>query len=156
MSSRIGALHVRYRSRGSGLATAMAPHVDRLLASRLGDAIDERLTRALGETTEVVVIRDLKTRVTLARSDWSLDSRVLDQMGRASVDAIAAAIAGPSTTDDVVRFADQAEFVGSFIIDLLGGSAWDRWYYGAFARYHSGDAAGIIAAVLEDNREHVA
>jgi hypothetical protein len=155
MSSRIGSLHLRYRSPGGGsLAAAMAPHLDRLLAARLGDAIDERLTTRLGDDAEVIVIRELTARVAMGRADWSLDSRFVDKIGRASVDAIVSTLGRPASSDSIVRFADQAEFVGSFILDLLAGLAWERWYFGAFTRYRRGDTAETIGAVLQGNHAH--
>jgi hypothetical protein len=156
-SSRIGLLHLQYRARrGSTLAVALMPHLDRVLGASLADAIDARLAALVGDAKEVVVIRDLNSRVALGRSDWSLDSRVLDRIGRASADAIVSILGRPAAGDSVVRFADQAEFVGSFILEMLAGTAWDRWYYGAFHRYRQADAAATIAAVLDDNAPDVA
>lgn len=157
MAGRIGTLHLRYRTRrGGSIGAALPPQIDRALQSRLGDALDERLSAMLGTDPTVVVIREVHTRVTIDRSDWSLDSRVVDKVGRASVDAVAAALGAPASDESVVRFADHAEFIGSFIVDLMGGSAWDRWYYGAFHRYRQADERASIHAVLEDNRTHAA
>ena len=49
--------------------------------------------------------------------------------------------------DVVMRFADEAEFIGSFILDLLEETAWDRWYFGAFESYRRGGARESVAVV---------
>jgi hypothetical protein len=154
MSSRIGTLHVDYRANGRSHLAAMVPQLDRLLAARLGGAIDERLPTLLGNDLEVVVIREVRAQATIRLADWSLDRTLLDAMGRASIDAIGEALAAPPDDDRIVRFADQAEFIGSFIVDLLARSAWERWYFGAFHRYRQSDDAATIGAILDDNRAH--
>jgi hypothetical protein len=157
MSSRIGTLHLRYRARRGGpLATAVVPGLDRAMRARLGEALEGRLATILGDDPAVIVIRELNARVAIGRDDWSLDSRAVDRISRASADAVSAALSAPASAEAVMRFADQAEFIGSFIVDLLNASAWDRWYYGAFQRYRQSDAAGTIRAVLDDHAGHAA
>lgn len=157
MQGRIGALHLHYSApSGGSTVAALAPGLDRALQSGLGDALGERLSSMLGTDTSVVVIRELTARVVMGRSDWSLDSRVVDKISRSSADAVSRVLSGESSPESVVRFADQAEFIGSFILDLIGGSAWERWYYGAFRRYRQSDATATIQAVLTDHRAHAA
>jgi hypothetical protein len=154
MDGRIGDLHVRYRTPRGSLATAAGiPAVDRALATRLGDAIAERLGRVLPPDPSVIVVRELTARVALGPSDWSLDARAVDRISRASCAALADVLhADPP--DLVMRFDDEPAFIGSFIVDLLGGTAWDRWYFGAFQRYRDGDMKATLAAVLEDHRQY--
>ena len=52
-----------------------------------------------------------------------------------------------------MRFTGEAEFVGSFLVDLVAGSAWEHWYYGAFHRYRRADADATIRAVLGGERQ---
>jgi hypothetical protein len=134
----------------------MVPHLDRVISASLGEAIEARLAAVLGDADEVIVIRELNARIALSGLDLSLDRRVLDRMSAASVDAIAATLARPPDDELVVRFADQAEFVGSFIVDVIAGTAWDRWYFGAFHRHRQADTAATIAEVLDKNRDWVA
>src|SRR5207244_4123604 len=149
MQGRIGALHVHYRAAAStSIAAALTPALDRALQGGLGEAIGDRLEVILGDDPSVVVIRELTTTVRIRKADWSLDSRVVDRISHASADAVAFALGTPGPTDDVIRFADQAEFVGTFIVDLIDGSAWDRWYYGAFLRYRQTDPAATLEAVF--------
>ena len=157
MTSRIGTLHLDYKANARDrAAVAMAPHLDRLLANRLADAVDARLPALLGDDREVIVIKEVHARASLRSADLSLDSRVVEAVGRSTLDAIATVLAAPASEEQIVRFADQAEFIGAFIVDVLRGSAWDRWYFGAFHRYHRGDAGETIGAVLDDQPEHAA
>jgi hypothetical protein len=149
MPGRIGALHVNYRvSSPASIGAALTPGFDRAILSRAGEAIDERLSIAFGNDPSVIVIRELRTRTVMSADDWSLDSRAADRIGRTTVDAVADALAGPSSPETLVRFADQAEYIGSFIVDILIGKARDRWYYGSFAGYCRDDSAGTVAGIL--------
>jgi hypothetical protein len=153
MADRIGALHLNYRVRGvGGLSAALVPRLDRAIQLGAGAALEQRFAAELGADPAVTVIRELNTDITLAPSDVVLDRRIVDKFSRASIDAVVTRLRETDSTDHVMRFADQAEFVGSFILELLNGTAWDRWYYGAFNRYRRADPAGTIRSVLDDNR----
>lgn len=148
MQPRVGALHVRYRVRDPS-AAALAPSIQRALATRLSDALGQRLEAAFGDDESVIVIRELHGRVNLAGVDRLLDSRVVDRLCAASLDALRDRLSDPDP-DVLMRFADEAEFVGAFILDLLEWLAWDRWYFGAFVRYRRESGAETLRAVLAD------
>ena len=153
MDGRIGALHVRYRvPPGGTTAAALTPGFDRAISARLGEAVADRLSLVLGPDPSVVVIRELNTRIALGPRDWTLDSRVVTEISRASVDAITDRLRDADGAESVMRFADQAEFIGAFIVDLLQGTAWDRWYFGAFHSYRRADARASVVAVLADHQ----
>jgi hypothetical protein len=157
MRDRIGTLHLHYRVVGSdALGPALAPRLDRAIQHGLGAAVEERLAATLTDDPSVVVIRELATAAAIGPDDLALDSRVVDTLSRASADAVATALSEPSSADAIVRFADQGEFVGSFILDLLNGTAWDRWYYGAFQLHRDTDPNTTLASVLDDNRLYAA
>ena len=157
MEGRIGALHVRYRiPPASAGAAALAPGLDRAIRTRLGEAVAARMSLVFGGDPSVVVIRELNTRVALNSRDLTLDSRAIERISRASVDAVADLLHESDTPDAVMRFADQAEFVGSFLLDVLQGTAWDRWYFGAFQSYRRADVRDTIAAVLADRQTECA
>lgn len=60
------------------------------------------------------------------------------------------------TNGNLIRFANQSEFVASFIRDLMQGSAWQCWYYGAFRSLRHLSQSDVLVRVLNDNREHIA
>jgi hypothetical protein len=150
MRGRIGSLHVRYRvPPGARLGPAAAAGIDRVLAEELGAVVADRLERLLGPDEEVVVIREATARLALRPSQWAANSEMLGRFGRAAADAVVDLIAAPPT-DSVARFADQAEFIGRFLLELCDGTAWDRWYFGAFVPLRRPGAAETAAAVLAE------
>ncbi|MCE3603659.1 hypothetical protein LXA47_08570 [Massilia sp. P8910] len=151
MIDRIGELHLHYRvSQDRSLASAVSASVDRAVRSGLGEALDARIAALLGDQRAVIVVREIRSSVALGPADWSLDSRVVECISRAAADALLTMLSGNPAPDSVMRFDDQAAFTGAFIVALLEGSAWERWYYGAFHRYRRADPAATLRALLEE------
>jgi hypothetical protein len=50
----------------------------------------------------------------------------------------------------VVRFGDDAHFRARFLADLVTGSAWQRWYYGAFAPLRDDPVPDAVRRVLAE------
>ena len=126
----------------------------RAIEQQLGDALDARLSATIGDGRDVYVVRELHAHAVLDGESWQLDRPVVDRMSEVSAAALAAALAQPSA--DVVRFADQADFLCAFIVDELDGRAEGRWYYGAFRRFRQADAAATIDAALSAHAEELA
>lgn len=157
MDDRIGALHLHYRIRGGGsLWPALFAGFDRAVRAGLGEALSRRMTAMLGDDKAVIVVREIKAFVALDKTDCTLDSQVVEYISRASAQAVLTMLSGDPPADSVMRFEDQTEFVASFIVALIDGSAWDRWYYGAFHRYRRADPIATLRAVLEESGAEVA
>lgn len=153
MDERIGSVHLAYRLRSGGtLGPASVGACDRAIQLGLADAFRRRMSDMLGDDDDdsVIVIRELKTSVRLDQGDIALDSHVVDRVSRSLSDAALALVHDDASAASVMRFADQAEFVGSFIVSLIDGSAWSRWYFGAFAQHRRSDDTQTLRAVLED------
>ncbi|KGQ19366.1 hypothetical protein LF41_3016 [Lysobacter dokdonensis DS-58] len=149
MHHRIGSLHLHYRVRDASLG-AHVPAFDRALQGGLSEAIAARISLQLGHDAGVVVIRELAASVVLAGQDAMLDSRIVERVCRSSVDALVDTLSDPPSSDTLMRFEDEAAFVGAFIVDLLAGVAWEHWYYGAFHRHRGASIGEAIRGVLED------
>lgn len=151
MNGRVAELAVRYRvPRGASIAAAQVPLLDRAMQMGLADEVAAQIGAIDDAGGEVIVLREATARVTLRPGDWSLDRAMLERLGRAARESVVARLARPAGEDDMVRFASEAEFVGSFILDLLDGSAWDRWYYGAFRRFRLGGPRETLERLLAD------
>lgn len=151
MQDRIGTLHLNHRvRRGATLGRALVPAIDRAVQAGLADALSRRVKAMMGEDLAVIVIRELHTSVALGSTDARLDGQVVEQVSRSAADAVAELLAREVSPDKVMRFADQTEFVGSFIAELIEGTAWARWYFGAFERHRHADTVAALRAVLED------
>ncbi len=151
MHHRIGSLHVRYRVHGGSMDAALTPGFDRAIQSGLADAVSARLAVMFGDDPSVTVVRELSTAAALGKQDVIFDSRVVERVCASSVDALWRMLTREDSSESLVRFADEAEFVGSFLVDLVDGHAWDHWYYGAFQRYRRGDAPETIRVVLGES-----
>jgi hypothetical protein len=55
-------------------------------------------------------------------------------------------------TANVIAFADESAYIAAFVDDLVGGRAWDRWYYGAFARYRGLPLRDAVLGALSDDK----
>lgn len=151
MQDRIGSLHLNHRlRRGGTLGPALAPAIDRAVRAGLADALSRRMHAMMGDDPAVIVIRELHTSVKLGAASAMLDGQIVEQVSRSAADAVAELLAGEVPADKVMRFADQTEFVGSFIVELIEGTAWARWYFGAFDRHRHADTAAALRAVLDD------
>jgi hypothetical protein len=151
MIDRIGTLNLHYRVGRGSLAPALTPGLDRALQAGLGEALARSLVALLGDDEAVTVVRELDVPVTLAMSGCALDSQVVDCFSRACISALGDLLSSDPPGDTVMRFADQTEFAGSFIVALLHGSAWERWYYGAFHRYRRADTRATLQALLDES-----
>jgi hypothetical protein len=147
----VAELAVRYRvPRGASIAAAQVPLLERAMQMGLASQVAEQIAAIADDGPEVVVLREATARVTLRPSDWSLDHAMLERVGRAAREAVIARLARPPGDDDMVRFATEAEFVGTFVVELLEGTAWERWYYGAFRRFRRGGARETLERLLAD------
>jgi hypothetical protein len=54
-----------------------------------------------------------------------------------------------------VRFPDRAAYLGQFVVNLVDGKAWDRWYYGPFAHLRP-LPVGIAACMVLENEPGIA
>jgi hypothetical protein len=150
MRDRIGALHLDFRvPRGGSLAAAVPPSVERAVRAGLARALEERLAATFGDDGSVIVVRELASRVALGRPEWSLDVRAVDRICRSSLEAMASLLAR-SPPDEVARWPSETDFVGAFVLELLAGTAWDRWYFGAFRRLRRADPRETLEAVLRE------
>jgi hypothetical protein len=152
MHGSIATHHVEYRVGSRSTAgSALVPSLDRAIRSALEEAITRRLALAFGDDEAVVVVREAHASVTLNAQDCVLSSAVVDRVSAAAADAVVATVTSPATDDSVARFASQIEFLGTFIVEVIAGTAWDRWFFGPLRAYRRQTAEETIAAVLADN-----
>lgn len=152
MQGSIARHHVEYRiGSRSPAAAALLPGIDRVIQHALASAIEGRLERALGDSDEVIVVREATANVTLRERDCALSTAVIDQVSASAADAVVAVVASPAGTDMLMRFASETEFVGSFIAEVLSGTARDRWFFAPLHGYMRDTAGATIAAVLADH-----
>jgi hypothetical protein len=154
MDGRIGLLHCRYRVPGPPSASAAGPaRLQQLALGPLLDAYAAALDAALGDDTAVYVLRRVDVALTLAPQPDQADAEIAGRWGRRMAGAVLRSVA--HGTDELVRFADQADYVAQFINSLLHDQARECWFYGAFAHLLPLPKSEAVRRVLLENRPHL-
>ena len=95
----------------------------------------------------VVVVRSIRSSAAFA-SDPSFAGRFGKASGREIAEHISKYGSDPN---EVMVFADQAEFVASFLRDVLLGRAWTTWFYGPFRKFRGLRNREAILTVMQEN-----
>jgi hypothetical protein len=104
--------------------------LDRVLHHDLAAACEQALVAQLPPEGDALwLIRRLHFDLTVDVSAFN-DAQLAQVWGEALARQIAYAITHGDP--DVLYFPDWTAYLTQFLIDLAGGSAWDKWYYDAF------------------------
>jgi hypothetical protein len=122
----------------------------------LMEAYEHALEQRLGSDATVVVLRSVHSRQLLPLSQTTTDQQLARRWGERMAASVLCRIsdAGPGDRD-VVKFANQADYLACFVSDLMQGQAWDRWYYGAFRYLRGLSFNEVVRRLLLDNRDHM-
>lgn len=154
METTVGAFNCEYRAVGGG--TVPGPvELEHDLRTHLAPAVADGLDLALAGDPTVYAIRRLDCDVTLRG-----DGRGLPDLARRTGGAVTNAIlralsertvtgaAGAGTSTEVMTFADEAEFLAQFVIDVLEDRAHGPWYYASFRDALALSRPEALASVL--------
>jgi hypothetical protein len=152
MQIRVGHMHLRHRvAQGSGDSTGVVAAFNRIARVPLAEACEQAFADAIDDDAAVYVVRRIVTRMAVSRHALAQETPLAREWARSISASTVRAIA--ASNDTVVRFANQADFVASFLVEFVRGVAWNRWYFGAFRVYRGLHESAAIAAILDDNRE---
>jgi hypothetical protein len=150
VESRIRHLHYRVLA---APGARVPPGLERVARERVGEALGEALDAALGEDPGVYVLRRVRADISVDVGASPPDRLIAREWAHRLAAAITRSIAEEGD-DEVVRFADEAEFIARFAADLADGVAWERWYYGAFAELRPlGNRSALRTLVLDHRRQ---
>jgi hypothetical protein len=157
VEARVGRLHCRYRvpPGDGGLAASAVAALDRVAHERVAPALEESLERALGDDPSVYVLRRVDAGLLLAAGgapEQAVGRRLGVQLATAIVRRIATDAGDGS---NLVRFENGADYVASFLRDLLSGRAWEQWFYGAFRPLQQLAPPEAARRVLLEDRERL-
>lgn len=158
MNGRIGQLHNHYRVVGARGARqeALAARLERVMREQMAASFEAALEEAFAGDEAVYVLRRMKVSTLLTGINDSTDAGVARRWAGRLADAVVHIISKDDGDGaNLIRFDDQADYVAHFIVALLQGSAWERWYYAAYAPLRSLSAPAALREVLLDNRQHV-
>lgn len=151
MKARVEQLALRYRLPvGAPRVHARLPSIERALRARLADEIAAQLAAIDEGGDEVIVVREATAQVTLRIGEHARDDAAVARVSDAARDAVVALLARSADEEQVHRFPSDAAYVGSFVVELLDGTAWDRWYFDGFSRFRRADPGATIIALLAD------
>lgn len=157
MNGRIGHLRNHYRVVGArGTEVALVARLDRIMREQLSATLDAALGKAFAGDDAVYVLRQVKAGTLLSAVESLADAGLARRWAERLAGAVVRSIAkdeGDGT--NLVRFEDQSDYLTHFIIALLHGSAWSRWYFGAFVPLRALAAPEALRSVLLDNMRHV-
>jgi hypothetical protein len=149
-------LRCRYLVAGDRAPAGVRARLDEVARQAVERAWDGALDRALAHDPSVYVLR----RVT-ASYHWDPDRPAGARLAEAWGDSLAAAVtrtiaADPSDGSNLVRFDDQIDYLAHFVVDLVDGAAWSRWFYGPFTRLRTRTTADALTEVLLEDRDRLA
>lgn len=97
----------------------------------------------------------------IKRIDLSMDVNIgweAEQLARhlakGTIQHLYAEVGGAGNSSNVVRFRNPAEYLASFLNDLVQGHAWSRWYYGPFDGIRVLPLSTALRTVLENHADH--
>jgi hypothetical protein len=161
MEGRIGHLHCHYRIlKGHGVSATptTAQRLDALVRERASQVCFAALGDVLEGDTTVYVLREVRCKLGVARQAGEgigvdgADGREAQRLGAGMAHSILRAIfEDTGDSQSLIKFKDQADFVASFLYDLLDRSAWTRWVYGAFNHLRLHDTETVVHRVLSEN-----
>lgn len=129
--------------------------LQRAAREQIAEVCDRAFEDTFRNDPTVYIVRRAVCRVAVLARHADPESRLAEQWGARLCASVVRVIAKDDTGDVVVRFDNQAAFVSNFLSDYIAGTAWDRWYHGAFKSYRLFPAEQLIMTVLEKNREHL-
>ena len=157
MSFHIGRWNCRYRVMDAGPQTALAVEaLERGVRRRVLDAYEATLEAAFENDPAVYVVRRAQISIALHVGPAPNETALAYGWGARMGAEIVRAIGGNADAANVLRFEDQADYAAHFIADLLRGLAWQRWCYGAFAKYRLAPAKEAILAILIEHPRELA
>lgn len=164
MGDRVGTLHCRYHVHGTSPDPVAVRRMERL-AGQLEGELDAALRTLTGDDRSVTVIRSVAAHTTV--NTVNLGSNGLASDGLLAVEValardwardlasgvVRAVVDDPGDGRNLCHFDSEAAYVAAFIGDLLQGTAWQHWYYGAFAAHRDAGTAGAVEGVLLEHRD---
>jgi hypothetical protein len=154
MEGRIGRLHCRYCISADS-ALPLIARLDEVGRQALASYCARALDGVMQDNRTVWIVRSVTVPFTLNGKAVRDDTILARQWAERITIAVTREVAKGSDAANVMRFDDQADFVAVFLSDLLRGSAWQLWYYGAFERFRNQPTGAAALGVLLENRDHV-
>jgi hypothetical protein len=104
---------------------------DGIAHRKLRDAVASAVSRALPDSAaDIWLIRSLKLDVDLNLD--SSDEQLANRWAQQAAASLAAVLDCEADAHEVLHFPNRAAYLARFLLDLVEGSAWGKWYYRSF------------------------
>ncbi len=155
MDGRIGHLQYRYHVLGDQNAMAeVKQRLDHLVQTDMVKRWEAALDLNFADDQTVYVLRQLNLRLVVAAGET--DTTIVKQWESHLTKAVIRATQEEDEDfQNLITFHNQADYVTHFVIDLVEGHAWDRWFYGAFADLQNLSVHEALLRVLDDNHTYL-
>jgi hypothetical protein len=158
MHARIGRWDCRYRVFGThGEPAAAAHRLERSVRAGVADAYGRFVDSALANDPAVYVIRRIRAPAALRLDAATSDPQLVQHWaGGLCAHVMNAVRTRDGGTANVIAFPDEPAYICAFVADLVRGRAWERWYYGAFAKYRTLPVRDAVLDLLLGNEPQLA
>src|SRR6266853_515531 len=133
---------------------AVRHRLDGVVQNRLAADCSQILARALArDDSSLWLIRSLEIDLALDVSTLA-DDLIARALASQMVKGIAQIMAGGANGETVLFFPNRAAFLAQFILDMIDGQAWDKWYYRSFDGLRTLSNSALIREVLIREPQH--
>lgn len=144
MDGTIAALRCEYVTRGVEQA-AGAAHLDQIARAELPGVLAAMLDSVYGDDPAVYVVRRVHAEFALRTDGPAAGRRWAGALASAIVTTIANDQAGGG---NLVRFADDAEYLACYLAEHVRGNAAWHWYFWPLAAWHAETTGTAVRALL--------
>lgn len=154
MDRHIGSLHCRYFVTEPAQGVELVNCLDRVARERLPESMMEALDSALAHDSTVYIVRSVKAQLALQAEGSFTDQEIGQQWGKCLARAVMRAISGDrSGSANLVTFTSEADYTAQFIVDLIRGTAWERWFYAPFSYLRNDLPSTAIQRILAERSD---
>lgn len=139
-------------SKSNNSIASLRDRFDYISKNLLAKALERKIS-STDEDTSLILINKLELDFSLSLSDLS-DVDIADMWSSQLVSEFKKSM-NSSDSSNVVIFSSRAEYLASFIADLIKGVAWQKWQYDGFEHLKKFDSRGVIKEVLKWDHEIV-
>lgn len=126
--------------------------LDLIVAETLPEKLDGFFSFLFRDDASLVFIKNIKIdfSIKIAQLD---EKEIAEFWAKRIASSVKKTLAGSDPKNNWIRFADESDYLASFMVDLLSGVAWQKWYYRELEDLKKFDRRGLIKELLTQKKE---
>jgi hypothetical protein len=120
--------------------------LDAVARAALAESLRASMQHVASDDPSLWFVRRMDVAV-VVNAAWNHE-QIADAWSRRIQTAVQSTIARGAETESVVRFDDEAAYLRQFLLDIVHGAAWSRWYYRRFEGLRALAPSGVIRSAL--------